>query len=641
MSCVIDIEIYPNYFLFAAKNIQTGEVTTIETSSYLCDEDRRFLRNFMEKNETVGFNTIRFDLFIIYAALAGRDVSVLKQLADSIIVGEMRQWEIKKIYKVEVPRDLKHIDLFEVAPGRMISLKIYAGRIHCKRLQELPYPPDKALTRQQQEDVKEYCVKGDLEATEKLFNVLGEAIQLRRDMSKEYKMNLMSKSDPQIAEAVIVSQVEKVLKSRLNRTDPSSIKPFYYKCPQYISFTSDNLNELVTKLKKHLFFVNSYGRVELPAWLKAEKVVIDGQEYSMGIGGLHSTEACRTIRVEKGYHLRDVDVASFYPKLILTLGLSPASMGWAFLPIYNNIVERRLKAKKSSQQAKDKEEALHYKKQANTLKIVINGTYGKFGDPYSMLYAPNMMIQTTLTGQLALLMLIEEMANNGIKVVSANTDGIVLHYRDDEQEIVDSVMEWWQRITKLETEATNYKALLSLNVNSYLAFKTDGSVKAKGILNLGDLSLNPANEICSRAVVEYVKNGTPLMQTIAACKDFTKFVAIRKVSSGATFRGKFLGKTVRWYHSINSSDCIQLSKPTVTGKYSKVSDSDGAMPVMMLPDKFPDDIDYKWYYNKSLEYLYNTGCERNLVEEIKQCLRAMSKRKSQLRLAEKAGLSES
>jgi hypothetical protein len=44
---------------------------------------------------------------------------------------------------------------------------------------------------------------------------------------------------------------------------------------------------------------------------------------------------------------------------------------------------------------------------ADSLKITINGSFGKLGNYYSALYAPDLMVQVTVTGQLALLKLIE------------------------------------------------------------------------------------------------------------------------------------------------------------------------------------------------------------------------------------------
>ena len=35
------------------------------------------------------------------------------------------------------------------------------------------------------------------------------------------------------------------------------------------------------------------------------------------------------------------------------------------------------------------------------MKIMINGSFGKFGSKWSVLYSPDLLIQTTVTGQLA------------------------------------------------------------------------------------------------------------------------------------------------------------------------------------------------------------------------------------------------
>lgn len=630
MQAVIDIEIYPNYFLFAGKNLQTGDITTIETNSRLTDKQRLSLAKYMANLETIGFNTIRFDLLIIYAAISGKTVTELKEIADRIIVFGWTSWEVRRDYNIEIPKKLKHIDLFEVAPGKMVSLKTYAGRINCKRLQDLPYDPTLHLTSEQQSKVLDYCVNGDLVATEKLFTVLDEQISLRREMSAQYKIDLLSKSDAQIAEAVLVNEVSRVLKTKILKVDPSSIRPFQYKKPNFIKFMSDELNNLVARIESHFFTVGFNRKIELPQFLRDAPVVIDGESYTMGIGGLHSNESCRTITAKDGYILEDRDATSYYPNLIINMGLAPSNMGWAFTPIYKGIVKKRIAAKKAAKETDDASKAKHYNQEAKTLKIVINGSFGKFGDPYSFLFSPNLLIQTTLTGQLALLMLIEEMTNCGIKVVSANTDGIVLYYHESKLDVVNEIIEWWESETGLQTEATRYNSILSMNVNTYLAFETDGTVKAKGIFNMGDLSLNPSSEIATMAVIEYVKNGTPMMQTITECRDFTKFITVRKAKSGATYNGEYLGKTVRWYHSVNSVDCLRLASPTKSGLFSKVSDSDKGYPCMELPDEFPDDIDYQWYYERATDILYKTGYRVDLIGVLKETLKNFSKARSAL-----------
>jgi hypothetical protein len=53
-----------------------------------------------------------------------------------------------------------------------------------------------------------------------------------------------------------------------------------------------------------------------------------------------------------------------------------------------------------------------YKSRSDSLKIVNNGTFGQTGNPYCFLNGPNLMVQTTLTGQLCSLMLIEQLEKN-------------------------------------------------------------------------------------------------------------------------------------------------------------------------------------------------------------------------------------
>lgn len=102
-------------------------------------------------------------------------------------------------------------------------------------------------------------------------------------------------------------------------------------------------------------------------------------------------------------------------------------------------------------------------------KLQINGTFGKTGSPYSVLFAPEMLIQTTMTGQLLLLMLIEWHEAYGIPVVSANTDGIVIYCHRDKLSLSEALIAEWENRTGLEMETTEYKSLHSKDVNNYIA----------------------------------------------------------------------------------------------------------------------------------------------------------------------------
>ena len=251
--------------------------------------------------------------------------------------------------------------------------------------------------------------------------------------------------------------------------------------------------------------------------------------------------------------------------------------------------------------------------EAECLKITANGTFGKTGSPFSVIYAPEMTIQITVGGQLYLLMLIEAMEQEGIRVISANTDGIVMYLRKDQIEIYEQIIEWWQNTTGFITEESRYKAIYSRDVNAYLAVGEDGKVKGKNILYdpwrgsspkdaYWRFQKNPNMQICVEAVELYITNGVPIEKTIRDCKDFTKFVVVKNVKGGAHKDREYLGKVVRWYYATNVIGTINY---ILSG--NKVPDTDNAKPAMDLPDAFPSDINYQVYIDKAIELCYDIG----------------------------------
>lgn len=239
---------------------------------------------------------------------------------------------------------------------------------------------------------------------------------------------------------------------------------------------------------------------------------------------------------------------------------------------------------------------------SDSLKITINGSFGKLGSKWSLLYAPDLMIQTTISGQLALLMLIEQMETSGIKVVSANTDGIVLKYPRSRINEVRSIEMGWELDTGFVLEENEYSALYSRDVNNYMAIKPDGSYKGKGAYANAGLMKNPANRICIEAVAAMLKDGISPDTTIKKCRDIRQFVTIRQVKGGGEKDGQFLGKAVRWYYSRNTDTPIVYKT-----NGNKVPRSEGAMPLMDLPEQFPTDIDYDWYIEEANSILKDIG----------------------------------
>jgi hypothetical protein len=220
-----------------------------------------------------------------------------------------------------------------------------------------------------------------------------------------------------------------------------------------------------------------------------------------------------------------------------------------------------------------------------------------------------MLIQTTVSGQLSILMLIEWLEHYGIPVVSANTDGIVIKCPVSKEAEMNAVVDWWEAVTGFVTEDTSYRSLYSRDVNNYVAIKPNGQVKTKGAYASTTLMKSPANEICTEAVVEHLANGTPITTTIANCTDIRKFVTLRQVKGGAVWNGQHLGRVVRWYYGTAGASIHYVTNG------NKVAKSDGAVPCMALPDTVPGDINYEWYINEAEQILADIGAKHDTRSE--------------------------
>lgn len=602
---VVDVETYPNYFLVAFKTIG-GEKVAAYWANETVKLDIARLEWVMQNFTTVGFSTKHFDIPLINLALAGYSVAALKEAANFIIQGDeagqkMQLRQFYKRYKVK-PQQFDNIDIQPVAP-QSSSLKSYGGRLHCKRLQDLPFEPQTVLTPEQQFVTLWYCVN-DLDTTIALYDTLKEQVMLREALGREYGVDLRSKSDAQIAEAVISSQVTQLNGFRAKQPELPAGTVFRYRPAPHLKFESQMLKWLLEQICASDFVIDAKGYCNMDERLSGLELPIDGTTYRIGIGGLHSCEGSM-VHVEDQYtSLHDFDVTSYYPRVILTQRLFPKHLTETFLFVYNKIVETRLAAKAAGDKVK-----------AENLKIVVNGSFGKLASRYSALYSPDLMMQVTITGQLTLLMFIERMVLNGFKITSANTDGVVVKcmaQRDaagnvvvdlaSRQATLKAMVEQFYQETQCEMEETRYRSTHNRDVNSYIAIKPDGKTKNKGAFNnpwndpkdakklYERLSKNPVNQICIDAIEALYIKGTPIEQTIGACRDITKLVTVRRVKGGAWKNGEYLGKTVRWYYATGAEGCIVSAQSG-----NKVARSDGAKPCMLLPDVFPDDVDYERY----------------------------------------------
>lgn len=631
-----DTECYHDFWLCKFLDERTNQY--YEVSAYPGqDLDRQYLANILAACRTYTFNGNGYDIPMITLALAGAGTDALKEANDRIIGGGWKPWTFFDYYGIQVPEWIDHVDISEVAPGVRISLKAYGGRMHAPKIQDLPFDPHERPDAIKRFVLNDYC-GNDLQTTKLLRHELRDRLALREAISARYKTNVMSKSDAQIAEAVILSQLD-------FRPEPRYIPhgfTFKYEPPAYIKFYTPQLRALLDMIRNANFLVSDKEEahdlgmfevvrtgVMIPDELKGLDIRVGGSIYRMGIGGLHSQEASTYhLSVPGVQEIWDVDVKSYYPSLILRQQMYPSQSGPGFLKIYEKVYHTRLHAKSEADRimalyegmgaAELKKEADDFKTEADGLKIVLNGTFGKLFSKYSRpLYAPELGIKVTMTGQLSLLMLIEMMELMGIRVASANTDGIVLIVPHGREQLARDNVSWWERTTGLEMEYSNYRSIWQRDVNNYIAITDKGKVKRKGVFGQGGLlsgpqGKHPDKDICADAVVAWLKDQVPLAQTIRECNDIRKFVQIRGVKGGGVYmphgtltppdQRAYLGKVVRWYYGGNENGYIAY-----TDSGNKVAGSQGATPVMELPDALPADINYQHYIDVAKGMLADVG----------------------------------
>lgn len=593
-----DIEVYKNYLCICFKCLYTGKVIIFEQDN----EVKRFapakLYWVMHNYTTFGFNSIKFDIPLLWWIHSGRDCESVWNLVEELIIHNLRPSEVAAYLGYNIP-ETAHIDLIEVCPVSG-SLKAYGARLHCERLQDLPYAPGSMLYDDQKQITLEYCIN-DLDINILIFNALLEQLKLRDELSTLYRQNLMSKSDAQIAETVISAEIGRVTGHRPQRPEVEPGRVFRYKVPEWMQFVTPMMQGVLATVAGADYVVQSNGTVDIPDDIKKLKIAINNSVYRMGNGGLHSSEQSVCHVADDEVSLIDRDVASYYPYIVLNLGLFPEHLGTSFLVVYRTIVERRIAAKRAKQSAI-----------ADSLKIVINGAFGKLGSPYSILYAPDLMIQVTMTGQLSLLMLIERLELAGIPIISANTDGIVQKCPKHLEAKSLEVIAEWEKLTGFETEETRYKGVYSRDVNAYIAVKEDNTCKGKNAYfdpwsggkkaAIFRFNKNPWLTICIEAVNDLLTKGTSIEDTINGCEDVKKFVAVRVVQGGGHKAGEYLGKVCRWYYAIGEKGTINYVKNNNTVSLSK-----GARPLMDLPDKVPADLDRAYYIQAAKDMLIDLG----------------------------------
>lgn len=563
---VYDIETYKNFFCITFLDYSSDEKHVFEISSF--KNERMEMKEFMRKRAVlIGYNSLLFDNPIVNYVLAfERRPDEIFDAAQLLIHGQKdsANENAKKEYNKFIKK-YKHSDayisidlmLLHAAKKLRVSLKEMEVSMKWPLVQDLPYPFDSHLTREQMDNVIKYNLN-DCGATKELCNRLKEDINLRIQIEEEYGIKCLSKDGVRTGVDLFASLYEKKVGNRdfLNGRSFRDKIHLGDVISDVVTFNSSRFNELL-EMFKNKTIIETKGSLDY-------SVIYGGVKHDYGTGGIHSKDAPGILMPRKGEIYKDADVNSLYPSLIIEYGFSPEHLDAdVFLPLYKGIRDERLEAK-SRIKTDPKAKLL-----SDTYKLALNGTYGNMISEYSWLYDPKAAMGVTLNGQLMLSMLSERFTDAGFRVDSLNTDGITCFIPKEREEEYNKIASDWEQETRLGLEFAYYHKMIRTAGNHYLAWYADGEgkplykkdgepyVKEKGFF-LRDISLGKGYDkpIIPIALWDYYIKGIPVEQSIKNHKDIYDFCMMQKMGSkfSAVWNGEKQQKTNRFYASkgINS-----------------------------------------------------------------------------------------
>lgn len=619
---VADIETLKSCILLGFKNPDTGLKSTFEISQYNNDL-YSFIKFYNNSNieYVVGFNFKAFDAqviqFIINNYEKWHEFTGLETC--SIIYSFVQDLINDQSYKLKLPYfesqfSINVIDVFTINgldnEARRTSLKAAAFQID-GQVEEMPIPHTiDNITKDEIELVKNYMYN-DIEETERLLNITigntkikgyenNNQLELRISIEEEFGLKCLNYSEIKIGDELLKQKYSEATNKQYKEipkkgTFRKEIK-LKHCLPKYISFSTQELKKL------HKLTLNKAVKMNESF---ENKFTFYNTKYVQGLGGLHSVNSCETWEANDHYIIHDDDIASYYPAIVVNNGYYPYHLGKELLKVYKDLYLKRLELKPLAK--KDKK----IKGIVEAYKLILNSCFGKFGSMESWLFDKQTLYSVTLTGQFSILMLIEMFENNGIRVISANSDGVTTYFEKDKIDIKNKIVAEWQKITNFVIETVEFKKIIYSTVNDYLAIKKDGEVKVKGDFEENVLiHKNKSKNIVPLALKAYYVDNIPVEQFIKNHKNIYDFCIRQKASKDFHYEGvskdnvNIYKKLIRYYVSNTGEKLFKVKNPECTTnavERAQVEAGEWKMTVcnFLTKDHPLDNINYTYYIQET------------------------------------------
>jgi hypothetical protein len=594
MHVIYDTEIYPNLFVLCAMengNRRQFEISARRNDYQLLIEWLALLNR--SGGSMVGFNNVAFDHALLDALVHGtNDPAQLFQMVQRMFASG------NKFEFVSRPKDrvVPQIDLFKIHhfdnKARTTSLKALEFTMRLPNISELPFPPGTHLNADQMDTVIAYCWD-DIEATVRFYEQSKEQIAFREQLAVRFPgWDWLNYSDVKIGKTIFQIRLEEAGVKCYENNQPRQTfrdKIALADCiPSYVQFTNPEFQRI-------LDFYRSTTVTQTKGVFNDLSARVGGLDFVFGTGGLHASVENSSFYADAEYMIYDVDVTSLYPSLAIENSYYPEHLTEKFVEVYRGLREERMKHKKGTP-----ENAM--------LKLALNGVYGASNDMYSPFYDPLFTMRVTISGQLSIAMLAEWLLSiPTLKIIQCNTDGITIRIPRAAQKIVDGICKAWEQRTKLQLEYAEFDYMAIADVNSYLARKTDGTVKRKGRYEYDLEWHQDASALVVPKVAEKVllEDAHPI-DTLRNWPDFMDFM-LRLRARGDTRLVREVGgsdepldKTVRYYVSTEGGQLFKIMPPLAKNPtvWRRIGVQSGwkVTPCNDLREFKPmPPIDYRWY----------------------------------------------
>lgn len=599
---IYDIETIKNFFCVVWLNIDTEELVYHEISEFV--NDHKEMRRFVKKRVTkgIGYNNVKFDYPIL------DDMLKREKISPEYIYAKAQKVIDMKYSNVYDPL-MKQVDLYRIwhynNKNRSCSLKKLQINLDLPNVEDMPYPHDKPVTREQAVAIRSYC-ENDVLSTFAFFKKSIGKIQERQDIKKRTGIDCINMSDSALGEALVLKYYCDKFKLdpkevRQRRTVHESVDFNEIVLP-HINYTTNVTKRLLNNVRSTTLTVGSEFTYS---------VILKNIHVDMKLGGLHGAFRGNYVEDDE-YCIIDSDVAGLYPRIYTYYNFRPAH-----LPGFNSVVEpiyeQRIEAKAlSKDKSLTQEERNYYKMLQGMLKLALNSVYGKFNDQFSFLNDYKTMLSVTINGQLLIIKWIESLieAIPSITILQANTDGCTFKLKRSDVELFYEICEMFQTYSGFVLEHQNYKRISIRDVNSYCALDVYDKLKVKGeyVYEVGEEFHKKYDfRVSRKAAVEYLMYDKPIKESVHECKNFYHFMGserFKKKESYGYWMDNNLNKTptqenIRYYASKGGKI---LKKFYHSGKSMNTTSSIEAGQTLtecnkVIKDVLPSNIDYQFYYN--------------------------------------------